>query len=229
MNSESTRPAAILWDMDGTLIDSEPYWIDAEKELAAKFGVDWTDADGLTLVGNAIPVSAQMLQERGVQMAEQDIVEFLVGRVTEQVRTHTPWQADARALLDQVVLAGIPCALVTMSYAVLAQATVSRVPGAFAAVVSGDEVANGKPHPESFLLAAERLGVAITDCVAIEDSPSGVAAAYSSGAKTIGVRRITPIEARPGLSRVLSLDNIGLDDLARVASGQVIDQLGSAS
>ena len=68
----SQTPAAVLWDMDGTLIDSEPYWIDAEKNLAARFGVKWTDEDGLTLVGNPLDVSAQVLMERGVELTEAE-------------------------------------------------------------------------------------------------------------------------------------------------------------
>lgn len=229
MNTHSTRPAAVLWDMDGTLIDSEPYWIGAERELAAKFGVEWTDQDGLALVGNPLPLSALHLQERGVDLATDDIIEYLLRRVSDQVRAHTPWQPDARALLDAVVRAGIPCALVTMSYASLASAALSRIPDVFAVVVTGDEVTHGKPHPEAYLLAADRLGVDIAHCVAIEDSPAGVGSAHASGAATIAVRRLTPLTARPGLSRVRSLDGIGLNELAQIAGGQAIDELGDAT
>lgn len=226
MDNSSARPAAVLWDLDGTLIDSEPYWIGAEMDLAARFGVRWTHEDGLSLVGNPLTLSAQKLQERGVDLGIEDIVEHLLQRVTDQVRAHTPWQDDARRLLDKAVSAGIPCALVTMSYATLANAAISRIPDAFAVVVSGDEVTHGKPHPESYLLAAQRLGVEISDCVAIEDSPSGVAAAHASGARTIAVRRLTPIEPRVGLSRVHSLERIGLDELVDIAYGRTIDDLG---
>lgn len=226
MQPSSTRPAAVLWDLDGTLIDSEPYWIGAERELAARFGVPWTDQDGLALIGNPLPESARHLQERGVDMAEGDIVKYLLKRVTDQLRARTPWQADARLLLDHLVRAGIPCALVTMSYASLATAAITRIPDAFAAVVTGDEVTNGKPHPESYLLAADRLGVKIGDCVAIEDSPAGVGAAYASGARTIAVKRLTPIVPRPGLSRVHSLQRIGLDELVDISYGRTIDDLG---
>lgn len=227
MTPRDTRPAAVLWDLDGTLIDSEPYWITAEKELARKFGVEWTYEDGLTLVGKPLLLSATRLIERGVDMAAEDVVQYLLKHVTHAVHEHTPWQPDARALLDEVVSAGIPCALVTMSYSMLAQASLAVIPEVFTAVVTGDEVTHGKPHPESYLLAAQRLGVEIADCVAIEDSPAGIAAAYASGAHTIAVKRLTPIEARPGLSRVTSLDRMGLDGLYGVANGLVIDELGS--
>ncbi|WP_062296064.1 HAD family hydrolase [Demequina maris] len=226
MNEKATLPAAVLWDMDGTLIDSEPYWIAAETELARKFGVGWTHEDGLQLVGNPLSVSAQIMIDRGVALDPDEIITYLLGRVTAQVRQRTPWMDDARALLDDVVTAGIPCALVTMSYSMLAEAFVSRAPDAFAVVVTGDQVTHGKPHPEPYLTAAERLGVDIADCVALEDSPAGVGSAYASGAATIGVRRLVPIEARLGLSRVRSLAGLDVDGLARILGGEVVDELG---
>ena len=229
MNEKATHPAAVLWDMDGTLIDSEPYWIAAETELARGFGVDWTHQDGMSLVGKPLPYSAEVLRARGVDLDAPDIVDYLIERVTAQVRAHTPWLEDARTLLDAVVTAGIPCALVTMSYARLAEAVVSRLPDAFAVVVTGDQVTHGKPHPEAYLTAASRLGVPIGRCVAIEDSPSGIGSAYTAGATTIGVRRLTPIEARPGLTRLRSLDGVTVDTLAYLLDGHVIDQLDGAT
>ncbi|WP_062529523.1 HAD family hydrolase [Demequina rhizosphaerae] len=227
MNEKATLPAAVLWDMDGTLIDSEPYWIAAETELARKFGVGWTHEDGLQLVGNPLSVSAQIMIDRGVALDPDEVITYLLGRVTAQVRQRTPWMDDARSLLDAVVTAGIPCALVTMSYTMLAQAFVSRAPDAFAVVVTGDQVTHGKPHPEPYLTAAERLGVDIADCVAIEDSPAGVGSAHASGAATIGVRRLVPIEPRPGLSRVRSLAGLDVDALGRILGGEVVDELGA--
>jgi HAD superfamily hydrolase (TIGR01509 family) len=222
-------PAAVLWDMDGTLIDSEPYWIAAETELCAKFGVPWTYDDGLTLVGNPLPHSAQVLRDRGVLMPLEDIIAHLVGRVTMQVREKAPWQQDAFELLNAVLAAGIPCALVTMSYKQLADALLARVPEAFAVVVTGDEVTRGKPDPEAFLLAAKRLGVDIEQCVAFEDSVAGVGSALASGAKTVGVRRHVPLAAQPGLSRVRSLKRLTVADIREIAEGRVIDEFARKS
>jgi len=109
----------------------------------------------------------------------------------------------------------------------LADAFVNQVPGGFDVVVTGDQVTNGKPHPEPYLTAARLLGVDIRHCVALEDSPAGVASAYASGAATLGVRRLTPIAAKPGLSRVRTLDGIVLDDLRALAAGVIIDTLGN--
>lgn len=218
-------PAAVLWDMDGTLIDSEPYWIGAEQELCAKFGVAWTHEDGLSLVGNSLVSSAQVLRARGVLLEIDEIIDHLIGRVTIQVRERAPWQEDAFRLLNDVLAAGIPCALVTSSYKQLADALLARVPEAFAVVVTGDEVEHGKPHPEAYLLAAKRLGVDIAHCVAVEDSIAGIGSALASGARTIAVQRLIPVAPHPQLSRVASFDGITVEDLRRIAKGEVIDRL----
>ncbi len=214
--------------MDGTLIDSEPYWIAAETELASRYDVPWSHEDGLQFVGNPLPVSARVLQERGVALSEDEIIGYLLMRVREQVVANVPWQADARALLNATVSAGIPCALVTMSYTSLAQALVAAAPDAFSVIVTGDRVTRGKPDPEAFLTAADELGVDITRCVAFEDSPAGVASAWTSGARTVGIRRLIPIEQRDGLSRVQSLEGWDVDTVRRIAAGDVIDELGDS-
>jgi HAD superfamily hydrolase (TIGR01509 family) len=225
MNTHTSRPAAVLWDMDGTLVDSEPYWIAAESELARDFGVSWTHEDGLSLVGNPLTVSGTILQDRGVDLPVDEIVDRLLHRVTEQVRESIPWQPDARALLDEVVAAGIPCALVTMSYRTLADAMLAHVPGVFDVVVTGDAVTHGKPHPEPFLTAAQRLGVDIHDCVAIEDSPSGTASAHASGAVTIAVKREADVPSLQGMSRLRTLEGVGVSGLRAFMDGRVIDDL----
>jgi HAD superfamily hydrolase (TIGR01509 family) len=215
--------------MDGTLIDSEPYWIDAEKELAAKFGVDWTDADGPQVGGKDLKVSAEVLMSRGIAMRPDDIIEYLLSHVAAQLKVRVPWHEDSRALLESVSAAAIPCALVTMSYSKLTNALVKHRPETFAVIVTGDRVKHGEPHREAYLMAARELGVRIEDCVAVEDSHPGVASAYAGGAVTIGVRRLTPIVAREGLNRVYGLEGWTVEHLAELANGRVIDELGSNS
>lgn len=211
--------------MDGTLIDSEPYWIGVEMELAQRFNVPWTYEDGLAMVGQAMDISARTLQERGVAMSTVEITDYMIASVAAQVRATIPWQADARALLDEVVAAGIPCALVTMSYTPLAEAFLEFVPNTFSVVVTGDTVEHGKPHPEPYLKAARELGVDITSCVAIEDSPAGVASGQASGAHTIGVQRHVPVQPLAGVSRVASLENVNVKVLGQMVQGLVLDEL----
>lgn len=222
------HPAAVLWDMDGTLVDTEPYWIEAEQELVAEHGGTWTHEQALQLVGNALTVSARILRdEAGVDMEPDAIVERLLGRVVEQVRVRVPWRPGAVELLTELGVQGVPCALVTMSYTVLAREVVDRAPaGAFRAVVTGDEVSRGKPDPEPYLTAAERLGVEPAACVAIEDSPTGIASARAAGVPTLGVEAVVPVPRQDGLSRAASLTDVDPATLGRIASGEVLDLTG---
>nr|WP_290438822.1 HAD family phosphatase [Cellulosimicrobium cellulans] len=222
-------PAAVLWDMDGTLVDTEPYWMAAEHELVEAHGGTWTHEDAMLLVGNPLLTSARILRERGgVDLPEPEIVRFLIGRVIDQVRVEVPWRPGARELLVALREAGVPCALVTMSYRELAEPVVELAPdGAFQVLVCGDEVEHGKPHPEPYLTAAERLGVDVTRCVALEDSPTGIASARAARAATIGVEAVVPVEPAPGLSRASSLEHVDLALLARVVGGEQVDLMAS--
>lgn len=225
----SRLPAAVLWDMDGTIIDTEPYWIAAEMRLAEQHGGTWTHDDALTLIGQAIPKSAAVLQERaGVHGTIEEIVDELIRLVGEQMRANgVPWQPGARELLASLRDAGVPCALVTMSYRPLADILAEMLPpGTFATTVTGDMVTLGKPHPEPYLKAAELLQVDIAACVAIEDSPTGLASAEAAGAHVIGVPHFVAIDAAPGRSRVRSLQDVDLAVLEFVHSGGVLDKLG---
>ncbi len=213
--------------MDGTLIDTEPYWMEAEADLARRFDIEWSDEDGLSLVGNALDTSAQVFIDRGVRLSQDEIISTMVAHVSGRARMHMPWLPDSRSLLDELVAAGVPCALVTMSIGSLVDVFVEAAGDVFSAVVTGDQVRTGKPHPEAYLMAAERLGVDARKCVAIEDSPAGVRSAHASGAVTIAVRRHAPLPSLPGMSRLSSLDGVGLDDVARFFAGQVRDDFAA--
>jgi beta-phosphoglucomutase-like phosphatase (HAD superfamily) len=150
--------------MDGTLIDSEPYWIAAEYELVSQFGGTWTHADAVKMVGNTLLTSAKFLVAAGVDLPPEEIVDILLDRVVAETIAHIPWRPGARELLTELAANGVPCALVTMSYARFAQVVVDAADGALQLAVVGDEVTNGKPHPEPYLTAAARLSVPIADC-----------------------------------------------------------------
>jgi len=217
-------PAAVLWDMDGTLVDTEPHWMAAEQLLVREFGGIWTDDDSLGVVGAALLDSAAVLKAHGVDLPEGQIVDRLLDEVIDGIRASVVWQPGVRALLAELQGAGIPCALVTMSYRRFAEAVLVHAPdGMFSVVVTGDDVTHGKPHPEAYLRAAAALGVDPAACVAIEDSAPGITAALASGARTIGVEHLVPVEPRPGLSTATSLDGIGLAELCRIVAGEVLD------
>jgi len=215
-------PAAVLWDMDGTLIDSEPYWMGAETELVEAHGGIWTREDGLAMIGQSMSLSTATLRSRGVDLPDDAIRDFLHERVAAGVASDMPWQVGAQDLLAALVAAGVPLALVTSSFSVLAE-PFARAAGVFDVVVTGDDVRHPKPDPEPYLTAAERLGVDIARCVAIEDSPSGLASAGSAGARVIAVEVLVPVVPPVGASRVRSLAVLGLGELARIAAGDVLD------
>lgn len=220
-----TLPAAVLWDMDGTLVNTEPLWMAAETELVESWGGTWTHEDGLTLVGNPMKVSGEILQGRGVGLTVDEIVDFLNTRVAAAVAEHTPWQPGARELLAAVAEAGVPQALVTSSYRELAD-PFARVAGVFAAVVAGDEVDRPKPDPQPYLLAAKHLGVDIADCVVVEDSPAGITSGVASGARVLAVEVFRAIPDIAGLSVTRSLADVSVADLGRIGAGAVLDLLG---
>ena len=203
-------PAAVLWDMDGTLVDTEPYWIECEHELVAAHGGEWTQEHAHQLVGNALTVSAEYIREHGgVDLPVDEIVAVLSAGVADRVRRRVPWRPGALDLLEDLYAAGVPCALVTMSYRELAEAVADALPpGRFVTLVTGDQVGNGKPHPEPYLTAAAALGVPAGRCLAIEDSPTGVASATAAGVPVLAVQHLVPIEPAPGRVLLPSLEGL---------------------
>ncbi len=201
--------------MDGTLVDTEPYWIAGEYELVAEHGGTWSEHHAHAIVGMDLRDAASYISEHGrVDMAIDDIVNRLLDGVILRVRERVPWRPGARELLAGLQRAGVPCALVTMSWRRFAEAVVESLPaGSFAVVVAGDEVVNGKPHPEPYTTAADRLGVEAADCVALEDSPTGLRSAVDAGCRVYVVPNVVPIEPDPAYTLVESLTDLDIADL----------------
>jgi HAD superfamily hydrolase (TIGR01509 family) len=209
-------PAAVLWDLDGTLVDTEPYWIAEEYALVAEYGGSWSDEHAHALVGNDLMVAARYIRVHGnVPLRPEQIVEHLLKGVITRIRVHIPWRPGARELLSELNAHAVPCALVTMSYQSLAQAIIETLPsGAFSTVVAGDDVTHGKPHPEPYLTAAARLGIPPERCVAIEDSPTGVTSAQAAGVTVLAVEHLVRIPPAPGRTVINSLTGWTAADLA---------------
>ncbi|MDT0168682.1 HAD family phosphatase [Pseudarthrobacter sp. BRE9] len=190
---------AVLWDMDGTIVDTEPYWIAAERALVEAHGGTWSHDQAMQLVGQSLTFSAGLLQQAGVMLEIREIIDYLTARVISSVQQQVPWRPGARELLEELHLAGVRCALVTMSEGPLAREVVASLPRPyFEVVVTGDTVTRGKPHPEAYLTAVELLqegdpDLGIHHCVALEDSVPGVAAAVASGVTTVAVPHIVPL------------------------------------
>ncbi|MFT4034700.1 MAG: HAD family phosphatase [Patulibacter sp.] len=212
--------AAVLWDLDGTIVDTEPYWFEAEYAVVERAGGRWSDAHAHAVVGSELLAAARYIRDHGpVDLEPAEIVRQLLEIVIARVKQRTPWRPGAVELLAQLRQAGVPCALVTMSYTELADAIVAQLPpGTFAAVITGDQVRHGKPHPEPYLTAAAALGVQPQACVAIEDSPTGIASAEAAGCRAVGVPHVAQILAAPGRTIIDRLDQIDLAWLERIVS-----------
>lgn len=188
-------PAAVLWDMDGTLVDTEPYWMAAESPLVERFGGTWTHEQSLEMVGMGLEDAARILQGVGVRMSVPEIVDHLTDEVQRQLRVEgVPFRPGARELLKDLRDAGIRTALVTMSMRRMADEIVGLIDfDAFDLVVAGDDVARPKPFPDPYLQACDALGVAPADVVAIEDSPNGLRSSLAAGIASIGVPNIVSL------------------------------------
>ena len=209
-------PAAVLWDMDGTLVDTEPYWIATEFAMAERHGGTWSTEHALNLVGRALLDSGAYIQRHmGIDRTPDQIVEELLDGVVELVRQEVPWRPGARELLAELRGAGVPCALVTMSWTRFVEPILAHLADdTFASIVTGDRVEHGKPHPEPYLRAAADLGVEPADCLAIEDSDPGATSAAAAGCVVLCVPHHVPVPE--GERRVFRESLVGLSgaDLA---------------
>jgi HAD superfamily hydrolase (TIGR01509 family) len=196
-------PAAVLWDLDGTLVDTEPYWIESEFELVELHGGSWSREHAMNLVGNDLLESGRYIAEHsGIGLDPATIVEELLDRVVERVSQQVPWRPGALDLLADLHAHGVRCALVTMSYRRFVAPILERLPDdAFEVVVTGDSVSQGKPHPEPYLKALATLGVDPADAVAIEDSNTGARSAENAGCTVLVAQNHVPV--LPGDQRVL--------------------------
>ncbi|MGD8201388.1 HAD family hydrolase [Ornithinimicrobium sp. W1679] len=206
--------------MDGTLVDTEPYWMAEETALVEAAGGTWTQEDAVQLVGNDLMVSARVILETTpVTGTPEQVVDALVAGVAARMRSDLPWRPGAAELLADLRRHDIPCALVTMSWSALADVLLEQLPaGTFAAVVTGDQVERGKPHPDPYLEAAHRLSVPPHACVAVEDSPTGAASATAAGVPTLVVPHIVDVPRMPGAVRLGTLVDVSARDLLPLVS-----------
>lgn len=204
---------AVLFDMDGLLLDSEPLWSVAEAGVARRLGRSFGPEVKAAMVGNridvAVPVMLRMLE------SDADPVEVqaeLLTRMAALFRERLPWQPGAVELLDALAGRGVPLGLVSSSYRVLVDAALETAgAGRFAVTVAGDEVRRPKPHPEPYLTAARRLGADPAACVVFEDSMTGIHSGEAAGCVCVGVPDVVPLEATPRRPVLSSLAEVDVD------------------
>jgi HAD superfamily hydrolase (TIGR01509 family) len=206
---------AVLFDMDGLLVDTEPLWFDVERVVMAGLGGSWTEQDQMALVGGSMHGTVEYLLARATRPASRgDVVEAMVSGMAQLLaEREIVAMAGAIELYTAVRVAGIPHALVTSSERVIMDAVLAGLAGrgvGFDVTVCGDDVRHTKPDPEPYQRAAELLGVDPASCVALEDSPNGVASAEAAGCATVAVPQVAPIPERSGRLVVRSLAEIDL-------------------
>lgn len=213
---------AVLFDMDGTLVDSEKVWTVALDELASRLGGTLSAPARARMVGTNMSQSMTILH---TDIGRHDLdpatsVAWLENRMGELFADGLVWKPGARALLDAVYAAGIPAALVTATRRALVTTALDTI-GAhyFGALVCGDDIARTKPDPAPYRRAAELLGVAADRCVAIEDSPTGLASATGAGCVVLGVPSEVDLTGIPGVTLVDSLTGVDVPYLRLLMAG----------
>lgn len=211
-------PAAVLWDMDGTLIDSECYWIAACRMLIEQHGGELAAPDEPEFVGASMTQTAELVVARGVDLPLGKVIEIISASVREfMLLQGAPLLPGVEALLRSLAEADIPTAVVTMSYAENVQVLVEVLRAAgippFEVIVAGDHVTAGKPDPQCYLLAAQRLNLEPSECLAFEDSLTGGRAAVAAGVPTVLVSDQVSI---PGSVSRASLAGVDLGLLSQL-------------
>jgi HAD superfamily hydrolase (TIGR01509 family) len=213
-------PAALLFDMDGLLVDTEGTWYVVETEVMAELGGPWDEQHQLALLGGSLEQSARYmlgLVDRP-DVTEEWVRQAMVDGMARHLRSDpVAWQPGAHELLTSAVAAGVPCALVSSSLRRVVEPVLDAVGRHhFAATVSGDDVERTKPQPDPYLLAAELLGVPASSCVALEDTAIGATSARAAGCRTVVVPSLLPVADEMADQVVGSLADLDLVTLGRL-------------
>lgn len=213
---------AVMFDMDGLLVDSEPLWFQAEEAVMSRLSGTWSPADQHVLVGGSLDTTVSYLLSKGTRPAPRDAVaRWLIDAMVDLLTTRPlPVMPGAAELLSEVRAAGLPHALVTSSEPEVVDAVLAKLDVAFPVIVCAADVSYPKPDPEGYLLAAAKLGIEPQHAIALEDSVNGVLAAEAAGYRTVAVPSVVAVPRRP--SRVV------LETLAGVTLTQLSTRAGLA-
>ena len=212
---------AVLFDMDGLLVDTEPLWFEIESEVMDRLGGDWSQADQAKLVGGSLQTTLDYLLGKATRPVSREQLGrwMLDGMVSRLNRSPVRPRPGAFDLLADVQTAGVPYALVTSSERVIMEGVLRATGLRFPVTVCAEDVTRIKPDPEPYLLATKLLGVDPASSVVLEDSPNGVAAAEAAGCQVIAVPNVAPVPPAPGRLIVASLAELSLARLRAAVSG----------
>ncbi|MCP9208803.1 HAD family hydrolase [Streptomyces sp. NEAU-Y11] len=219
--AEGSALQAVLLDMDGTLVDTEGIWWDAEVSIFAELGHALAEEYRQVVVGGPMTRSASFLIEAtGADIALAELTGLLNSRFTELLDGTVPMLPGARRLLTELAAHGVPTALVSASHRrVMDRVLCSLGPENFALTVAGDEIARTKPHPDPYLFAAAGLAAEPARCVVVEDTATGVRSAEAAGCRVVAVPSVVPIEPAAGRTVVGSLEEVDLPFLQGLVTG----------
>ena len=225
--SRASRLRAVLFDMDGTLVETEQYWGEAMFELAARLGGRMSDAARARTVGASMRVSMGILHaDLGLSRSHEQLLadgRWVEDRTAELMAAGISWRPGAAGLLREVRSAGLAAALVTTTPRRLADIVLGVIRadlGAdpFDVTICGDEVPARKPDPAPYRQAMQALAVDPGECVVIEDSGVGIASGLAAGAAVLGVPALQPVDDAPGLTLREGLAGVGVADLSALLS-----------
>jgi HAD superfamily hydrolase (TIGR01509 family) len=212
---------AVLFDMDGLLVDTEPLWFEIESEVMARLGGDWSHADQAQLVGGSLQSTLDYLLAKARRPIPRPRLArwMLDGMVARLGRSPVKLRPGAFDLLAEVKAAGVPYALVTSSERVIMKAVLRATGLEFAVTVCAEDVTRIKPDPEPYLLATKLLAADPAGSVVLEDSPNGVASAEAAGCRVIAVPNVAPVPPAPGRVIAASLAEVSLAMLRGISAG----------
>lgn len=201
---------AVLFDMDGLLVDTEPQWFAAESATVAQLGGVWGKQQQIDLLGSNLPVAARyMIEYTDSRLDVPTVMQMLLENMTEQLTGSITFQPGVLELLEDLVAADVALALVTSSVRVHVDVVLAHLPSQpFRHRVTADDVHNLKPHPEPYLSALDLLGASAARTVVLEDSPAGVAAGEAAGCHVVAVPSVVPIQPAPKRAVVASLTEV---------------------
>ena len=211
---------AVVFDLDGVLIDSEPIWEDVRKRYVSEAGGTYAPTATRDIMGMSAPEWSHYLRTRlGVSRSQERINHDVVERVAAALRAHVPLLPGAVAAVQRLAERW-PLGLASSSNRSLIELVLelTRLRGCFWAVVSSEEVPHGKPAPDVYLRAAELLGIAPERCCAVEDSSNGIRAAKAAGLRTIAI----PNAHFPPAPEVVALADVVLPSLFALTPERVV-------